>query len=408
MNPKTYAAFEKKTGIKVKKDFYASNEVLQAKLQAGGRGYDLVVPTGYAVAILAGANLLQPIDWSKLPTAKRNLDAKFKNQPVRPAEQVVGAEGLGHDRLHVPHRPSQGEADELEGVLRPDDGQVLREGLAARRLARGESARSRSCSATRTPPATRRSSRRSGSSSSKLKPHIHSIDSIEHKDKLEKGTTVMAQQWNGDGAVVASKKPALYVVAEGGRRVLDRRIRASRKGAGNPDAAHAWIDFVYSPKNNAVETEYTYYGSPLKRSTVEGSAREGGAQRPRRLPGAADGRAPRAEPRDRESDAWFGSASGRSSSPPGVTIAAEETPKRRRGPHARAGAPRYPGWLVAAGRRLVSPLLRRAARDHGGVLVRAPSRASPASRSSGTSTNYRFLWDPLYGGVFVRTLWLSS
>src|SRR5882762_8731014 len=63
VNPKTYAAFEKKTGIKVKKDFYASNEVLQAKLQAGGRGYDLVVPTGYAVAILAGANLLQPIDW---------------------------------------------------------------------------------------------------------------------------------------------------------------------------------------------------------------------------------------------------------------------------------------------------------------------------------------------------------
>ena len=67
VNPGTYKAFTKATGISVKKDFYVSNEALLAKLKGGARGYDLAVPTGYMVQILAQAKLLEPIDWSKLP-----------------------------------------------------------------------------------------------------------------------------------------------------------------------------------------------------------------------------------------------------------------------------------------------------------------------------------------------------
>lgn len=52
VNPKTYAAFTKATGIKVKKGFYDSNETLHAKLKGGARGYDLVCPTGYMTKIL--------------------------------------------------------------------------------------------------------------------------------------------------------------------------------------------------------------------------------------------------------------------------------------------------------------------------------------------------------------------
>ena len=38
VNPKTYPAFTKATGTKVKKEFFVSNEALQAKLKAGARG----------------------------------------------------------------------------------------------------------------------------------------------------------------------------------------------------------------------------------------------------------------------------------------------------------------------------------------------------------------------------------
>jgi len=84
VNPKTYPAFTKATGIQVKKDFYTSNEALFAKLKGGARGYDLAVPTGYMVRILADAKLLEPIDWSKLPTVAKNIDPKFRKLPFDP------------------------------------------------------------------------------------------------------------------------------------------------------------------------------------------------------------------------------------------------------------------------------------------------------------------------------------
>ena len=42
----TIANFEEETGIDVTYDVFDSNEVLEAKLLAGGSGYDLVVPSG--------------------------------------------------------------------------------------------------------------------------------------------------------------------------------------------------------------------------------------------------------------------------------------------------------------------------------------------------------------------------
>ena len=54
VNPKTYDAFTKATGVKVKKSFFISNEALLAKMKAGARGYDLAAPTGYMVSILVG------------------------------------------------------------------------------------------------------------------------------------------------------------------------------------------------------------------------------------------------------------------------------------------------------------------------------------------------------------------
>jgi spermidine/putrescine transport system substrate-binding protein len=101
-----------------------------------------------------------------------------------------------------------------------------------------------------------------------LKPHLLAITSTEYKQMMIAGKAVMALGWNGDGAAVAAKKPAEYVVAEeGGEFWVDAYVIP--KGAENPAAAHAWIDFVYQPKVNAAETEYTFYGSPLKRDVIE-------------------------------------------------------------------------------------------------------------------------------------------
>ena len=70
----TVANFEKATGIKVVYDAYDSNEVLEAKMLAGGSGYDLIFPTAQPFAqrhIAAG--LYQPLERAKLPNYG-NLD----------------------------------------------------------------------------------------------------------------------------------------------------------------------------------------------------------------------------------------------------------------------------------------------------------------------------------------------
>lgn len=76
--------FEKKTGIKINLSFYASNEELQVKMKATeGKGYDLIMPSDYAVPLLRKENLLQPLDHSKF-NFWDTLYSALLNQPFDP------------------------------------------------------------------------------------------------------------------------------------------------------------------------------------------------------------------------------------------------------------------------------------------------------------------------------------
>jgi spermidine/putrescine transport system permease protein len=80
--------------------------------------------------------------------------------------------------------------------------------------------------------------------------------------------------------------------------------------------------------------------------------------------------------------------------------------RSRRGRRARAGGPRYPGWLSAPAvfwylLFFLGPL----------AIMAVYSFAEVAGFTGVAFTwnldNYRYLWDPLYGTIFKRTLWLS-
>jgi spermidine/putrescine-binding protein len=53
IDPKILTDFTSETGIKVVYDTYDSNEDMIAKVRAGNSGYDIVVPSDYAVQIMA-------------------------------------------------------------------------------------------------------------------------------------------------------------------------------------------------------------------------------------------------------------------------------------------------------------------------------------------------------------------
>ncbi len=60
------ADFEKETGIKINFSYYSSNEELLVKLKATkGEGYDLIIPSDYAVNILIKEGLLKKLDKDK-------------------------------------------------------------------------------------------------------------------------------------------------------------------------------------------------------------------------------------------------------------------------------------------------------------------------------------------------------
>lgn len=61
------AKFEKETGIKVTVTDYDSNDTALAKIEAGGHGFDLVVPSANYVQIYVEKGLVQELDLSKLP-----------------------------------------------------------------------------------------------------------------------------------------------------------------------------------------------------------------------------------------------------------------------------------------------------------------------------------------------------
>ncbi|QCP85946.1 extracellular solute-binding protein [Cereibacter sphaeroides] len=66
-SPELLAKFEKETGIKVTVTDYDSNDTALAKIEAGGHGFDLVVPSANYVGIFRDKGLLTELDLSKIP-----------------------------------------------------------------------------------------------------------------------------------------------------------------------------------------------------------------------------------------------------------------------------------------------------------------------------------------------------
>lgn len=77
--PTVRARFEKMYGVKVREDTYPSNDVLYAKLKAGGlQQYDFIVPTSYLVTRMIGQGMLKKLNYANIPNAKY-LNPAFAN-----------------------------------------------------------------------------------------------------------------------------------------------------------------------------------------------------------------------------------------------------------------------------------------------------------------------------------------
>jgi spermidine/putrescine transport system substrate-binding protein len=89
MDPEIISNFEKTHNVKVRMDYYESNEEMIAKLQSGLEGaYDIIIPSTYYIPTLINLKLIQPLDHKKLPNIV-NLMPEFTQITVDPGNQYT-------------------------------------------------------------------------------------------------------------------------------------------------------------------------------------------------------------------------------------------------------------------------------------------------------------------------------
>lgn len=86
-SPELLAKFEKETGIKVVVTDYDSNDAALAKIEAGGHGFDMVVPSANYIRIFNDKGLIEEFDLAKLPNHK-NIAPEWMQVEWDPGRKV--------------------------------------------------------------------------------------------------------------------------------------------------------------------------------------------------------------------------------------------------------------------------------------------------------------------------------
>jgi len=255
--PEIIPAFEREFGVRVTYDTFESSEEMVAKLQAGARGYDLVVPPTYALAALRATGLIAPLSPGYLSN-RANLAPLFRGLAHDPDDRYTvpwqwGMTGIAWrtDRIgEIPESWAVFLEPRYRGKLTMLDD--LRDVIGAFLRYRGHSLNS-------TNPVELEQARRDAVAA---KANLKAYLSAPVKAQLIAGDVWLAQLWNGDAAQAAREQPAISWVLprEGGTLWIDSLVVPA--SAPHPRAAHEFINFILRPEIGAAISRATGYGTP--------------------------------------------------------------------------------------------------------------------------------------------------
>jgi spermidine/putrescine transport system substrate-binding protein len=258
--------FSKDTGVPVQVTIFGSNEEMLAKLQAGGTGWDVFVPTNYTISTYVKLGLIDPLDLSKLPNFDPNTnDPRFTGEgtvdgKVYAVPKDWGTTGYAVNTKNVTQDMTTWKQfwdltqTDYSGKVTVHDYQLTTIGNALKYY--GYSFNS-------VDP-------KELADAEKLllavKPHLFAITS-DYQPAMRNGDAVMAMCWTGDAAQMNRDIPEIkYIIGkEGGEIWTD--FFAIPKEAPNKEAAYAFIDFLETPAINAKEVETHGYPSTDSRVT---------------------------------------------------------------------------------------------------------------------------------------------
>ena len=251
-------AFTQETGIKVVYSTFETNEAMYAKLKLlRGKGYDVVVPSGYFVQLMAQSKLLQPLDLKKVPNIA-NIDSAMRGLEFDPANRysvpyMWGAAGLAYNKKYIPAPLSQW-ADllrpEFKGkIILTDD---LRDAFSLALRAKGVTINTRE----------QEEIAKGFDFLSALKPSVRIFDVTAIKQALISEEVWLGPIWNGDFLVAKEENPDLEYVFPKEGAILWVDNFAIPSGAENVENAYTFINYMLRPEVAKRAIEEYKYSSP--------------------------------------------------------------------------------------------------------------------------------------------------
>src|ERR687897_396556 len=237
----TIPGFEEQTGIQVTQDYFSSNEDLLAKLQAGGTGYDVIVP----------------LDKSKIPNFK-NVGENFRGLSYDPNNEYSmpyqwGTTGILYNKEKV------GAIDSWDAMWDPDFGGKIamlndtRETLGAALYKLGYSVN-----------ATEEEQLREAEAElKKQKPLLRGyFDSTQNRPSVMNGDLLLGHVFSGDAFIAVSEDDNLDYLIPEPRATRWTDNMCIPNGAQHPDNAHKFINYILDAEVGAKLSNYTYYNTP--------------------------------------------------------------------------------------------------------------------------------------------------
>ena len=271
----TLEKFTAATGIEVTYDVYDSNEVLEAKMLAGSSGYDVVVPTSDFLQRQIAAGVYMPLDKSKLPNLA-NMDealmagaAAYDPDNEHAVIYMWGTTGIGYNLGAVAERLGEDyEVDSWGLIFDPEVSAKLADCGISVLDAPTEMIPAAMNYLGLDPNSTDKADLEAGAALLEtIRPNIRYFHSSQYISDLANGDTCVAVGWSGDvfqaqarAADAENGVEIAYVIPkEGALQWFD--MMAIPADAPNPDAAHAFINFVMDAQITADITNYVWYAN---------------------------------------------------------------------------------------------------------------------------------------------------
>jgi spermidine/putrescine transport system substrate-binding protein len=266
------ALAESSLGVKMKVDYFGSNEDLITKLSAGGgssSGFDIVVPTGPYIVQMVQKGLIQKFDKTLIPNMV-NVDPAFLSQAWDTNNEYSvcknwGTTGFFYDTTKITKELNTWQ-DFLDACMGEASGQCSVIDAAPNYAGPYFWANGIDWNT---------EDKASLDAAEKflveeLAQHVKAFDSYP-STKLAEGAYTLAMAWNGDARQAYSRIKEANGTPENWRWVLgapDTELFMDTfciaAGSPNTEAAHAWINWILIPENSITDLEYHGYHTGMK------------------------------------------------------------------------------------------------------------------------------------------------